>query len=225
MPHLAFLTSPPVKPANAIDRPPGLVTAQVIDACSAGRWRVATPSGLVDVELAASCLLQPAIGDQVLVHEDIIAGSYILAILRRRNATSGTLRIAGDASLQVEGRLDIRSTQGASLSTGGQLDLAAERIGITAESGLVCIGKLDFIGRALTASADRLRAVGQGLELIAERIFSHVGESLRRVDRLDAHQSGQLDFKVDTLMTVKAETTAIRGKQLVKLDSDQIHLG
>lgn len=102
-----------------------LLQAQVY-AVDKARYGVVHAGGCYWLSIATSCLLQPEVGDLVLVSQNEQEG-FILAILTRPKAQQSTVRLPNHSRIQMaSGCLHIESAQGMSIHAGDKLVVQAQ---------------------------------------------------------------------------------------------------
>jgi hypothetical protein len=155
---------------------------------------------------AASCLVEPEVGDVVLFANDA-AEYWIIAILVP----------AGQRSLNLQGPL-VRAE--------------AESIHLTAHDLMTTSQHWVATHVEAQMSAQRIKVNVAVVEWLSERITSFVGmfvgrfrTSLREVSDIDSTKCSNYDLSVDQAMVISSETGIITGTKLVKLDGEQIHVG
>ena len=167
---------------------------------------------------AASCLLTPALGDNVLV-----AGCghqlWAIAVLERAEPQSA-------ARLCVTGDLQIETPSGSlSLHSAQALKLSGDAMTLQANSGDCHVDKMKYSGEELSAFVSISRPVGKRCESLWHSV-SQISHSLFRKVRQTEHvRAGQLDYQAEDYARIHARNTLITSKDITKLDSEQIHVG
>lgn len=216
-----------------------LVSPAVLPAGSPMQMERATISGQVDdwffiyglmacerAKSAASCLIQPEIGDEVLVcHSTDEAPAYILAVLKRKMPNESLLRIPGGASIHVDsGKLAIHAKE---VSLQGK-----ERVQVDSAHLAINTEKTELKMKHLHAWFDLVESYTLQANLVAKNMTSTVGrllqrakESFRWVDELDETRAGRIRVKVDGRYQMQTEHTTIQAEGIVKIDGQKIDLG
>ena len=159
---------------------------------------------------AASCLVTPEAGDQVIA---AIAAdkAWILAVLERGGAPT-TLSVAGDLQLCVpSGRLTISARDGVDLSSQQAIALTAASIEARAAEASVVV--------------DRVRTVARRIETAAHWVCLNATRCVRTVEELDQLRARAVDHAAQELMRLRGATTLLQAKVLAKIDGEQIHVG
>ncbi|HET7774416.1 MAG TPA: DUF3540 domain-containing protein [Burkholderiaceae bacterium] len=176
---------------------------------------VSVSGRLVRARVAASCLLQPAAADVVLVAgtgaaADEPGAFWVVAVLQRAEPhAAATLALPDSTRLQAAAALSIDSPQ--LQLNAGRLDMVADELSVTARLSRWLADSLETIVRRLRQSAD-------------EHV-QHARNSSRQVDELDMQRVGHLDLRARELMHLHSTHAIIKSQELVKIDGKQIQVG
>ncbi len=187
---------------------------------------IASSSGSYSARRAASCLLAPEVGDQVLVA--FIPGhpSYVLAVLERDPSAPARVNVDGDLAIHAAGgRVSITSSEGLDLLTEGEATVVAKGLNVHATRGNVVLDQLAFLGSAVVAEMGKAKLVTAALETIADRVVMRAKRAYRFVEELDHLRAERLDYVANSTLSLRGENTVVTAEQLVKLDGEQIHVG
>jgi hypothetical protein len=199
----------------------GRATVVAID--DGGRLRLDV-GGTAPAKRAASCLLEPGVGDEVWFvgpRDD----RFVIAVLERApGAGASKLRLDGDASIDVGGRLSVASEQ-LDLRSDGQLGIEGDELVVRARTGRAFVHDCAVVARELLTHATKSTLVGTVVETIADLVRSHSRASVRVVDEIDQLQAGNIEHRASSVAELAGEHTLINGSRLVKADAAQIHLG
>lgn len=155
----------------------------------------------VQASRAASCLLEPRLGDAVLCM--VLDGqAVILSIIDRLEPELASV-------IDSTTPLEIRSSE---------INLISQKVGIEAEH-------LNINVSVMRRIVDRLDDVIQYFSSSVETIFIHAKRSIKRVDELDETRAGHLRLESPTLVEMHGAVTAVSGEELIKLQGKQIHMG
>ncbi len=183
------------------------------------------------VQTAASCLLEPRVGDLVLIiAPDDDPGGYILAVLERPEAGAGPAILSapggGDLAIRAPaGRVRIEAGEGLELCTPAALELRADETRLQSRSVKLFIDECAAMIRSAFASLTKLTHVGEVVELLVSRFTQHSEHSTRVIAGLDHTQAEDVDLRAGNNVHVRSERTVVNGREVVKLDGGQIHLG
>lgn len=178
---------------------------------------------------AVSCLVDPLVGDLVLVAvgDDDGAG-HVLAVLERPEATraGSTLSVEGDLTLKTAtGRVQIAAQEGVDIVTAKDARVVAGSVTVSASQGSLMVEAISVVGSVLKAEVDRVKVVGRALDHVFDRFTQRVKASYRTVEELDRLRAKNIDHVAEGTMKVHAREAVVTADGLVKMDAEQIHLG
>ncbi|AXM95519.1 DUF3540 domain-containing protein [Pseudomonas plecoglossicida] len=174
---------------------------------------------------AVGCLLQPAVGDCVLVS---LAGDegFILSVLERGQAQVGELRIAGDLRVSLpSGALSIEARDGLALNAGPTLAVQAHAVTSLVDQAQVVCGNLRISGeRADSCWLERHdNSLHQHQQVIRHR--AEYGDSRRHVQGHEELSAGSVRQRVSKDFSLRGETVDLLSQVSVTLRGPRINLG
>ena len=175
---------------------------------------------------AESCLLEPDIGDTVL----LCAGNtgvvpYILAILARVSPSGGTLTLpGGGAIITDEGNLRF-AARNVEVTGEQRVALSAPCLEVSALSGDMRFHRLSGLMEALDAKVGTLSLVASTLNTTVGRLVQKARDCFRWTENLDETRAGRLRLKVEGRYHLESAHAAILAEGLVKIDGEKIDLG
>lgn len=175
---------------------------------------------------ALSCLIEPVIGDTVLLARHTAQHpAYILAVLNRTAGQEGSVRLPGGSCLH---------------DTGGQLHIHADHVRVAGKQG-IDLSTQELNVTALTATTrirrwtgwfDSMESYAVHVAITAKTLSSRVGrlwqrsvESLRHTEKLDETRAGRVKVAVDGHHRIQAQHISHTAQGMVKLDGQKIDLG
>lgn len=178
------------------------------------------------VRQATSCLIEPEVGDLVLLTVPAKdPGGYLLAVLEREG-TQATICAPGDLVVSApRGRMSFAAREGVGLTTPQTLELRADEVRVQARSARLFLDECAAIVRSMFASLTKLTHVGEVLDLLVDRVTQRSKHSTRAIEGLDHTQAQTVDFKAENNVHVHATRTVVNGREIVKIDGGQVHLG
>ena len=186
---------------------------------------VLTGSGRYAAKRAISCLVEPVLDDTVLLATAADGRSWVLAVLERE-ATGVVLSVDGDLELRPRaGRVAIKSTEGVSIASGGDVSVAAKSVDVNALDGRVVFQRLSYLGRLVRSEVEKVKVFAGTFDAVMDRFSQQVKRSYRRVEELYQLRAESIDHTADKTMNLQAKNTLVSAEQLVKVNGDQIHLG
>jgi hypothetical protein len=84
---------------------------------------------------------------------------------------------------------------------------------------------LSLAGDLLTLAGRKILEAGQILERVGEWIFDRARGSVREVEGVDRQKAGAVEIESESVVSVSSRSTLLSSSELVKIDSDQVHLG
>ncbi len=201
-----------------------------------GRMTAAMPDGQLSVEdeqgivwqcrRAASCLLKPEPGDTVLLSGPGRKRVYLIAVIEQADPGVSRIDAPGDMIFGgTAGTVSIESAGNLHMRSGGALEMKGARWNLQADSGHCRVDEMRLTAQTVDATAGRLRVVGKVFEAVADRMVQMARNALRLVDEVDQVRVGHLDCKATETVRVHGKHTIVTGKDLVKVDAAQIHMG
>ncbi|BAM07956.1 DUF3540 domain-containing protein [Leptospirillum ferrooxidans] len=172
-----------------------------------------------------SLLIDPVPGDRAVLIE--AEEGLFLAIALLSTRSEGTSR-----SISLDEGLDIRSSGNISISTTEQIRIEGGTIEARAGTCRQSFSNLSIeattaaiTGNLLSFVARKLEQIAKTVETTAHWISSRAHTATKEVETLDRSTSGQTMIESASVISIGAKTTILRSTDLVKIDSDQIHLG
>lgn len=198
----------------------------------AERYGVAGPLGGYWVSVAASCLLQPALGDQVLVS---MAGQdgYILAVLVQADASRSEVRVSGNVQLSAaQGTLTVAARDGLKLAGGPALILDGKATRLTADTASVTAESLGIHARTMQSTGDTQHSmwrerhdVAHTYSSVATRLECRAQDRVTRISGHDELAAGSQRIVVQGDWRVRARNADVRARQRASLDAEHVQLG
>ena len=166
---------------------------------------------------AASCLLEPAVGDSVACLRIAPDEVWVMAVLRREEGVPNVLRSPGGLRVDV---------------TGGAFELQAARIGLKTDhldsvtkKMTLATDSADVVGRELTVVGTKIKLVGSWFSSVMDRV-QHVSQHyLRTTDGIDRVVATHVECEAKQLLRLEGEHTLVNGRALIKARGAQIHFG
>lgn len=219
--NITTLTTEPMQDSA----PPGVV-GRVVSG-QADDWLVHTADGAqTRARAAASCLLQPRPADRVLLF-CTEQHNWILAILERSEAQD-------DNVIETDGPLNIRSRSGSISFDAGTRIAMKGRSGIEMESpsvgiraGLLKLAaqRADWLAGRVEGKFDSIQLVGKLVQSVVDMVRQKSRACYREVESFDQLRSGQIDYRADHTMSLKARNIVGKADDLARVDGKQIHIG
>lgn len=167
-------------------------------------------------EKAASCLLMPRPGDSVLISGPDGEHVYIIAIIKQATPEQSEVLVSGHLSFKAE-QFSIQAKQ--------QVALQSEHLKLKAETAQCVVDTADYVGRELRSTISITRIVAKAYEVIADRLSQMSRNTFRITEQVEQARAGTIDYQAEDSARIHSKYTMVTGKELVKVDSEQIHMG
>lgn len=188
---------------------------------------VQTRAGLRPCVLAASCLLEPAEGDRVLLFVESSERCYVLAVLERAQPTlPSRISLPGDVALCADGgRMAFTARDGIAMTTPATVEIGSTGLEVSAVRADIGILDFRFVGEMFQGCLDRIKLTARSLDSTLERLSESIGQALRFVSDADRLRAGQIDHEARETVRIHGNHAVVTANRLVKVDADQIHMG
>lgn len=178
--------------------------------------RVRTGGGLFVAKRAVSCLVEPEVGDRVLIAVPSEGPLYVLAVLERERE-GVRLTANGPITIETEDRLELK----------GKTEVAIEtkRFDLKAGGAKLALGALEMVARVAETNVEVAKLVAGAVDVVSERLMARAKRSYRFIEEMDVTRARDVDLRAEHTMHMRAKNTVQSAEQLYKVDAEQIHLG
>lgn len=198
----------------------GTVTAK-----SAGRLTVGVGGDEIAARRAAGCLLEPGVGDTVLVGSSN-GEHWVLTVLDRDPARSSEISVEGDLRLRTaHGKIAIVAQDGIDLISPGTTSVVSNQVEVRTRTASVLAEGLELFGGWMRTEVDKVKLLAQSLDQVVDRFSQRAKRSYREVSDFDQVKAGSSHHRVDKTMRMHAGDVAMTADGIVKMDGKQIHVG
>ncbi|CAH0536126.1 hypothetical protein VMF7928_00220 [Vibrio marisflavi CECT 7928] len=197
----------------------GVVTNQF-----ASGFQVKCESGLVGAQVAASCLLQPNIGDRVLCSGNS-SEAFILAVLERSAVEEYQLHIPGDLNVQSSGRMTLKSDTNLTLSSNEQTELTSDKMNVEVREATMTAQQSHFIGQKSFFHVEKLSWIGKQIEQVADRVFQRFNMQTKKISGHEEKQTKSSRHLIEKDYVVQSQNSLHHAEKNMHLDGEKIHLG
>jgi hypothetical protein len=176
--------------------------------------------------VAFSCLLQPCVGDTVLISQpDHGQQGFILAILRRPDASQGELQLPGDTRVTLGSQgMRVQSNK-VQLEGRESLDLTAPALNLTAVTSSVKVKHWQSWFDTVESCAVNVQLTAKTVSCTVGRLIQRLVESFRKTDGLDETRAGRMRVHVEGHHQTHAQHLTSTAQGFVKIDGQKIDLG
>jgi hypothetical protein len=182
-------------------------------------------SGEYEARRAVSCLVEPELGDRVILalHAE---GCHVLAVLDRDGEAPTRLVAQGDLEVSAPaGRVTLAAQQGVDLVTPGEISIASGKVRVTATEASLAVETMAYIGAEVVAQLSRVKTVAKEVESVADRWVQRLERAYRFIAQSEQVRAGYLEYEAKEAVNVRAKTTLVTSEELTKIDGAQIHVG
>lgn len=176
-------------------------------------------------EKAASCLMSPQIGDSVLVAR-VSSKLFVLAVLQQKDANKSNISLNGDVEFKIpNGSLHLSAQKGLHFSTPEDLNLIAKKFGITGDSLVTVVKKINFYGDLAEMQLQNLKFVSNQVKSTINVAIQQFGRRHANIDGLESTTAGTIKQTAKEIMNLKSKFAFIKAKKNIKMDGEQILMG
>lgn len=205
--------------------PPAACLVARVKRTDGERIELILSAGCVRAQRAVSCLITLQAGDTVSVIRDGRGAHFVTAVLKRE--------AAGALELFSHRTLAIRSASSVHLIAVNSIELdAGERVHLRAPLFEVLVGRFAAFAKTVSvATGEALlnskwsRLCSDLIDVAAQRIGVSARHSHRQIDGTEQLRCRYLDLQATEVAHLRAQTTLIKAKDLVKIDASQIQIG
>lgn len=210
---------PAATPARAAPDPGfrRAVVSRVVDA-EGGTPHVFLADGrdTVVAEVAASCLLAPAEGDEVLT-ASVDGEPFVLAVLRRR---------PGPAQLAVPGAPELMvSAPAVTLAAGATLSLRFREIAAEGRKARLRIEETQLVGKVAAGVIRALDLVADRVRSVARHVVQQADDRVTAVSGTDTHRAELLIQEVGKTQVLNARQSVVVAEEDAHIDAKRITMG
>ena len=215
-------------------------TANLFDKATASEAaiRITTVTGRADdwffvqdfsvqrVKRAASCVIEPQVGDLVMLCEAPQEHcSFILSVLVKSNSDAGRLCLPGGVTLQTEGKQLTVQADGIDLRGRETIGLSTVHLDVNAAVATTRVAHLQTWAETIETTANRVTLFAKTLTQQLDRMITRVRESWRKVEGLDETQAARMRVHVEGAHQLDAEHVTVNAEGFVRIDGKTINLG
>lgn len=180
-------------------------------------WLVTTSQGLIRATQAFSCLIQPVLGDKVLL-QPVGEHWYLLAILERQQPLPMQLNARNGLNIDLGGK-------DCHWQNAGHWQLNAEYTSIRTHQAELTTQTAQVRGQQLTQHWQQVRNLIQDLWHSGQTVWQQVRQSISRVDEVEQKDCGHQIQRVRGNMTLHSEQGSITSSKDLRIDAERIHMG
>lgn len=209
---------------TAVQTPPTEVGLEhaTVKACTDGGLIVHGAIGVVTAQAAVGCLIQPVVGDRVLISRNA-EECFVLTVLAR-NSRERSIDVPGDLSVTAD-HLYLCGRHEAAVDSHERLRLRTPRLAVTAGDTDVQGQSINVCGEQAQATFGDARLVATAVEIVSDRIAHCARQVVRRVEEVETLHVGNLVQRVRENLISRSKRTSITASKDVHVDGERIHMG
>ncbi len=205
----------------------GLYIARVTGAGgAAGAVAIETPDGPRPAEVAVSCLVRPAAGDEVSALVDGEGRAIVQAVLRRPGGGPLAVTTAEGLTLRVGGTsLDLDPRAGAVLASDRMVAVAGERVDLRAGRAFAELGLAVCRAASAHALVGRLMTAADSMIVRAGQILTRAKVSFRSAESLDKTDAPVVEIRGHRGVSLYGESASLNAGEDVRVNAKRINIG
>jgi hypothetical protein len=191
-----------------------------------GRYRVECDGRTWHARRAASCLIVPATGDEVLVSGPDPSRVYLIAVIEQADPRHTRLEMAGDVVMgSADGDVALESPRAVSLRGQDAVRVETAAFSLQAQDARCVTDRMRCVATEVQATVGVTRLIGKAYEAVLDRLSTISRLSFRTTQDVEQVRAGTLDYEAEQAVRLHGEYTLVTGQELVKVDAKQIHMG
>jgi hypothetical protein len=174
---------------------------------------------------ALSCLIEPQVGDQVIISGPDHDRVYLIAVVSRSSDAPVSLKIQGDLAISsTTGSVSLHSATGTRIASDTTLALSSAHYEQTNDTAKLTIGQMSYASETLEATVGTTTFFSSIVSLMADRINSVARLCFRHIKEVDHVRAQTIDYEAEKLTRVHGGYTTLTAQDVMKINGDQIHM-
>lgn len=172
---------------------------------------------------AVGCLVDPQVGDEVLVALLPDRRAYVLSVLERDGA-GVVIAVEGDCTMKASGTMSVVGAEGMEVLSGGDLDVVGGRFSVRALATSFAGESLRVVSRTLDLELERAKVAAKAVDGFFERVTQRAKQTLR-ITESDQVVADRIDYAANQTLRMHGAASVLTAEQVVKIDGGQVQLG
>ncbi|MGA1846954.1 DUF3540 domain-containing protein [Deferribacter abyssi] len=191
------------------------------------RFLITTSNGEFFAEKAVSCIIEPEIGDNVLISINDDGNTFILSILQRESdKKKNDIILSGDINIiSKEGNVNIKAQTGIEISTYENLTFTSNSVEMNAQSSKIIVNRLSFVGKIFYGQIKTIKMVCASAEQIIGRLTQKLQNCFNFVKEHHEIQAGSSRYLVEETLTVQSKNAVHQAEEVLTINGEEVHLG
>ncbi len=174
---------------------------------------------------ALSCLIEPQIGDEVIISGPDHDRVYLIAVISRNSDAPVSLRVKGDLAISsTTGAVSVHSATGTRIGSDACLQVNASHYEQNHKTARITIEEMTYAGNTLEGTVGKTTFFSSVVALMADRINSVARLCFRHVREVDHVRAQTIDYEAEKLTRVHGGYTTLTARDVMKINGDQIHM-
>jgi hypothetical protein len=191
-----------------------------------GSYRVECDGHPWRARRAASCLLAPRAGDEVLISGPDASRVYLIAVIEQADPAHARLELAGDVVLgSTHGSVALESPKEVTLRGQAAVRVETGKLSLRAKDAHLMADSIRYVATELQATVGTTRLIGKSYDAMLDRMTLVSRLSFRTTEEVEQVRAGTLDYQAEQAARLHGNYTMVTGSELVKVDAKQIHMG
>jgi hypothetical protein len=190
----------------------GIGVVEAVSAADGGRtWAITVGELQLHASRAASCLLEPAVGDRVWFVAEAET-CFVLAVLER-------------AQPETPACINVDASAGLELHSDHHIGIRSDELRVQARTARMVLTECTAVLRSLVTHVTTSTFVAKVIETISDRFTQASKTSYRSVAETDQLQAGIIDHRGQEATHIAGAKLLLNGGEIAKVEAGQIHLG
>lgn len=221
----------PVQPLNEnvteLEAPQSSVSLAFIKSISNTCIVIETERGaILKAVQALSCFVSPQVGDKVLYASADDGQAYVLGIVDRRVQGETSIEFKNDVKMTVpNGKMEIIATEGMTLGTTRELELVAQRVGLSAEECEMVMKQFNVVSDHVFARLSDVKLFSKSLQSVIESAVQQFSNRYTKVEGLEQVKAGSIKQVAKAIFSMRSKFGFMRAEKNMKIDGKQIFMG
>lgn len=188
-------------------------------------YHVTTAMGAIHAIKAASCLLTPQKGDEVIIAELEFSSAVIIAIVKQANDKQQSYQLSPEVHLTThEGKLAVVSKQFNCIASEAA-NIYSQNLTINAETATASYSNYNFNSQFCTQTIGQHESTIASMTQTVDSYNFTAKHAFEKISELHHQVLGQLHMLIDKNYRVDCESADFFAENDIKMDADQIHMG
>ena len=174
---------------------------------------------------ALSCLVEPQVGDEVIISGPDHDRVYLIAVVSRSSDAPIAIKMQGDLAISsTTGSVSLHSATDTRISSDATLTLNSAHYEQANDTAKLTIGQMSYAGETMEATVGKTTLFSSMVNFMADRINSVARLCFRHIKEVDHVRAQTIDYEAEKLTRVHGGYTTLTAQDVMKINGDQIHM-